>query len=320
MYDLNLSVPNISTTKYSIDEKFQLLKNYLYELNETLSYVLSNLEYSNFSQPVKTSLEGVNENNISINNLKAESQERFAELKNKILVTANEILQNCSTEIEKNEEEILLKAQSDFVAKSEFGEYKNATNASINENYERIELNTNSIESTVGELEAYKSDTNSNFTLQAEAIVSQVEKLFTKSSEFEEFTDSVSSQITQTATSISDVFSEQISKANEDISTLGGSVSELIYSLDAYIKRGELEEGIYGIEIGRSDSNIKARFTNNKLSFMQGEIEVAYISGNSLYITRSEITDYIKLGNSGQGYFTFDVTENGLEVKWSNGS
>lgn len=320
MYDLNLSVPNISTTKYSIDEKFQLLKNYLYELNETLSYVLSNLEYSNFSQPVKTSLEGVNENNISINNLKAESQERFAELKNKILVTANEILQNCSTEIEKNEEEILLKAQSDFVAKSEFGEYKNATNASISENYEKIELNTNSIESTVDELEVYKSDTNSNFTLQAEAIVSQVEKLFTKSSEFEEFADSVSSQITQTATSISDVFSEQISKANEDISTLGGSVSELIYSLDAYIKRGELEEGIYGIEIGRSDSNIKARFTNNKLSFMQGEIEVAYISGNSLYITRSEITDYIKLGNSGQGYFTFDVTENGLEVKWSNGS
>jgi hypothetical protein len=68
------------------------------------------------------------------------------------------------------------------------------------------------------------------------------------------------------------------------------------------------------------DSNIKARFTNDKLSFVQGEMEVAYISGNSLFITRSEITDYIKIGNSGQGYFTFDVTENGLEVKWSNGS
>lgn len=320
MYDLNLSVPNISTTKYSADEKFQLLKNYLYELNETLSYVLSNLEYSNFSQPVKTSLEGVNENNISINKLKAESQERFAELKNKMLVTATEILQSCSTEIEKSEEEILLKAQSDFVAKSEFGEYKNATNTLISENSDKIELNANSIESTVGELEAYKSDTNSNFTLQSEAIVSQVEKLFTKSSEFEAFTDSVSSQITQTATSISEVFSEQINKANEDISTLGGSISELVYSLDAYIKRGELEEGIYGIEIGRSDSNIKARFTNDKLSFVQGEMEVAYISGNSLFITRSEITDYIKIGNSGQGYFTFDVTENGLEVKWSNGS
>ena len=38
MYDLNLSVPNISTTKYSDDEKFYLLKNYLYELNETLYY------------------------------------------------------------------------------------------------------------------------------------------------------------------------------------------------------------------------------------------------------------------------------------------
>ena len=33
--------------------------------------------------------------------------------------------------------------------------------------------------------------------------------------------------------------------AKEDISTLGGTVSELIYSLNAYIKRGELEKGIY---------------------------------------------------------------------------
>ena len=49
MYDLNLSVPNISATKYSDDEKFYLLKNYLYELNETLSYALSNVDSSNLS-------------------------------------------------------------------------------------------------------------------------------------------------------------------------------------------------------------------------------------------------------------------------------
>ena len=58
-----------------------------------------------------------------------------------------------------------------------------------------------------------------------------------------------------------------------------------------------LESGVYGIEIGRSDSNIKARFTNDKLSFMQSGVEVAYISKNNLYITRAEITDYLKIGN-----------------------
>lgn len=40
MYDLNLSVPNLTSKKYSDDNRFLLLKNYLYELNETLSHAL----------------------------------------------------------------------------------------------------------------------------------------------------------------------------------------------------------------------------------------------------------------------------------------
>ena len=144
--------------------------------------------------------------------------------------------------------------------------------------------------------------------------------MFTKKSEFDEFASTVSSQVTQTSNNINEVFSEKIAVLENDVSTLGGSVSELVYSLDAYIKRGELESGIYGIEIGRSDSNIKARFTNEKLSFMQGNAEVAYISENNLYILRAEIIDYLKIGNSSNGYFIFDVTENGLEVNWSYGS
>lgn len=144
--------------------------------------------------------------------------------------------------------------------------------------------------------------------------------MFTKKSEFDEFASTVSSQVTQTSNNINEVFSEKIAVLENDVSTLGGSVSELVYSLDAYIKRGELESGIYGIEIGRSDSNIKARFTNEKLSFMQGNAEVAYISENNLYILRAEIIDYLKIGDSSNGYFVFDVTENGLEVNWSYGS
>ena len=40
MYDLNLSVPDFTAKKYSNDNRFLLLKNYLYELNETLSFAL----------------------------------------------------------------------------------------------------------------------------------------------------------------------------------------------------------------------------------------------------------------------------------------
>lgn len=320
MYDLNLSVPNISTTKYSDDEKFYLLKNYLYELNETLSYALSNVDSSNLSTGLKIEIENVKNDASEIHNLKQDSLQRFNELKNKIIITANEIFENCNTEIEKTEKEILLKAESDFVAKSQFGEYKNEVNTSIKENSQAIELNANNIESTLNDLEHYKIQNNSDISIQASAIISQVENLFTKKSDLEDFSESVSSQITQNSENITEVFSECISKIDNDLLDLENNVSELVYSLDAYIKRGELESGVYGIEIGRSDSNIKARFTNDKLSFMQSGVEVAYISKNNLYITRAEITDYFKIGNSSVGCFIFDVTDNGLEVKWSYGS
>ena len=320
MYDLNLSVPNISTTKYSDDEKFYFLKNYLYELNETLSYALSNVDSSNLSTGLKIEIENVKKDASEIHNLKQDYLQRFNELKNKIIITANEIFENCNTEIEKTEKEILLKAESDFVAKSQFGEYKNEVNTSIKENSQAIELNANNIESTLNDLEHYKIQNNSDISIQASAIISQVENLFTKKSDLEDFSESVSSQITQNSENITEVFSECISKIDNDLLDLENNVSELVYSLDAYIKRGELESGVYGIEIGRSDSNIKARFTNDKLSFMQSGVEVAYISKNNLYITRAEITDYFKIGNSSVGCFTFDVTDNGLEVKWSYGS
>lgn len=320
MYDLNLSVPNISTTKYSDDEKFYLLKNYLYELNETLSYALSNVDSSNLSNGLKIEIENVKNDASEIHNLKQDSLQRFNELKNKIIITANEIFENCNTEIEKTEKEILLKAESDFVAKSQFGEYKNEVNTSIKENSQAIELNANNIESTLNDLEHYKIQNNSDISIQASAIISQVENLFTKKSDLEDFSESVSSQITQNSENITEVFSECISKIDNDLLDLENNVSELVYSLDAYIKRGELESGVYGIEIGRSDSNIKARFINDKLSFMQSGVEVAYISKNNLYITRAEITDYFKIGNSSVGCFIFDVTDNGLEVKWSYGS
>lgn len=296
------------------------MKNYLYELNEVLSYALGNIDYQNLTENIKINFEEKEKNENKYKELKKDALEKFNELKNKIIITADEVFQECNTAIEESEKEILLKADSKFLAQSEFGEYKNEAGTLISENAEAIILNANNIETVNTDLEAYKLSNNSELSIQSNAIISQVENMFAKKSEFDEFASTVSSQVTQTSNNINEVFSEKIAVLENDVSTLGGSVSELVYSLDAYIKRGELESGIYGIEIGRSDSNIKARFTNEKLSFMQGNAEVAYISENNLYILRAEIIDYLKIGNSSNGYFIFDVTENGLEVNWSYGS
>lgn len=220
MYDLNLSVPNITAEKYSTDNRFLLLKNYLYELNETLSCALIDKSQEEIEAVKKEIEKGNNQEKESIIRLNSQSKKRFKKLKEQIITTSEEIL-----------------------------------------------------------------------------------------SHVEEY-------VSHTEQSITDTFSESLSNMSEDLSTLGGWVS----SLGVYIRTGELEEGVSGIEIGRGDSGIKARFINDRISFLHGHSEVAYVSGDKLCITRAQIFDCLKIGNSTDGCFTFNASENGLEVMWSDGN
>ena len=320
MYDLNLSVPNLTSPKYSDDNRFLLLKNYLYELNETLSFALGDkpqTEIQNLKKEIET---GIGEEKQNIIRLKNDSKKRFEELKEQIIRTAEEIEMDYSAAFSLCEREILQTAQGEFATKTEFGEYKNQVDTELLQTAEGISANAKTTEEISADLESYKKTNNAQLTIQAEEILSQVENIYSAKTDLGDLEERISSQISQTAEGITETFSESLSSFSEDLSSVGGEVKELASSLDVYIRRGELEEGVYGIEIGRSDSNIKARFTNDRLSFYQGLSEVAYVSGSNLYITRAEILDYLKIGNSTDGYFTFDVSENGLEVMWSGGN
>lgn len=319
MYDLNLSVPNLTSPKYNNDNRFLLLKSYLYELNETLSFALGDKSQTEIENLKKEIVTEKGEEKQNIIRLKNDSKKKFEELKEQIIRTAEEIEMDYSTAISESEKEILQRAEGKFTTKTEFSEYKNHVDTELLQTAESISLNAKTTEGISADLENYKKVNNAQFTVQAEEILSQVENIYSSKTDLGDLEERVSSQISQTAEGITETFSENLSAFSEDLSSVGGEVKELVSSLDVYIRRGELEEGVFGIEIGRSDSNIKARFTNDRLSFYQGISEVAYISGNNLYITRAEILDYLKIGNSTDGYFTFDVSENGLEVMWSGG-
>lgn len=160
-------MPNISASKYSDDEKFYLLKNYLYELNECLSFALSNIDFSNLKENIKNKIEEKSEEKISYENLIKENKEKFENLKNKIIITADEIFENCKSEIKNSENEILGKVQNEFLAISEFGEYKSETASIIKENADAITLNSSDIETVNNNLENYKSENNSELNLRA---------------------------------------------------------------------------------------------------------------------------------------------------------
>ena len=319
MYDLNLTVPNLTSDKYSDDNKFMLLKNYLYELNEVLAQALDDKTATELQAFTKSVNEKDKSNSEKIIALKNQSIKRFDALKQDILRTADEIEKEYTTKLEQTKEEIKLEAKGEFVAQSQFGEYKNETSSQYKQMSEAIQSNVTKTEELSTSVEDYKRTTDSKITQQAESITSQISEAYATKNEVNGLEDRVESKIVQTSTNITDNFNKSFTYLSDDISTVGGNVKEFISELDVYIRRGELEPDIYGIEIGRSDSLIKARFTNDRLSFYQGTSEVAYISQNNLYITRAEVLDYLKIGNTSQGFFIFDTTENGLEVKWSYG-
>ena len=316
MYDLNLSVPNITSQKYNTDNRFMLLKNYLYEVNDALSFAISD----STENEVRVIREEIASDKADASSqavqLKEQSIKRFNELKEKIIRTADDIQENCNSNIEKSEEKILAEVEKRYITKSQHGEYENEVNTRFQQTSEQISLLSENTEEVKADLENYKSTSRSELSVQAESIIQQVENNFYSKTEAYELENRVSSQVTQTENNITENFSEELSLISQEIGTVGGKVDELVSDLDVYIRRGELEENVYGIEIGRSDSNIKARFTNERLSFYQGISEVAYISGSSLYITNADVLDYLRIGNSLHGYFLFDTTSNGLEVRW----
>lgn len=320
MYDLNLNVPNITAKKYSNDNRFLLLKNYLYELNETLSFALDDKK-SNEIVSLAEKVDDVQKKQADrVFQLQSQSVSRFKELKENILRTAEAIERDYISQINQSEQSIMQSVEGSFVGKSEFGEYSSNVNTQFKQQAEDIRLIAENTEGVSNAMEDFKNSAETSLVLQAEAIMSQVDNIYTTKTDSENTESRLSSQITQTSESVTENFSRKISVVSDDVKSIGGEISEIISSLDVYIRRGEIEEGVFGVEIGRSDSMVKARFTNDKLSFFQGIVEVAYISGSTLYITNAEILDCMKIGNSSDGYFLFDTTDNGLEVRWINGS
>ena len=93
------------------------------------------------------------------------------------------------------------------------------------------------------------------------------------------------------------------------ISDVAGAVDDL----SGYIKTGVLDGGVIGVEIGDLTSDFapfKVRLTGQRLSFIAGSEEVAYMSDSTLFITQAHVTGKLTLGS-----YEIDTT-NGLALKY----
>ena len=102
-------------------------------------------------------------------------------------------------------------------------------------------------------------------------------------------------------------FTEATQYTDDKTQTFEGFISEVI----TYMKFD-----VEGLTIGKQGSDFKTKITNEKMSFLQGTQEVAFIMHSSMYITEARITDRLSIGTETNGYFDWVTEEDGLGLKW----
>lgn len=300
--DIRLPQINDPTEKGQL----QQIRSYLYQLAEQLQWALNNADTSNGTVIVSPA-----KSTPFVSPASAEVQ--FSALKPLIIKSA-EI-------VEAFYEEINNKLRGIYVASSDFGKFKQATE----QNIEQTSTNITNAFSNIQEIETNLQDTKSGIGSNLESLSGEVGKLDTEVQEVKSGIDTNLKSLSDDVGQIDSDLKDAKTAIGADIQGIKDDIITLNYSLveaNAHIKSGLLdyddEIPIYGLEIGQRNVidgvevfNKYARFTAGRLSFYdKNGFEVAYISDFKLYITHAEVTGTLKLG----GYLV--STSNGLTFKW----
>lgn len=122
----------------------------------------------------------------------------------------------------------------------------------------------------------------------------------------------VNEQLTTTLGIYNNSVEMRFTTFQSDVENIEGMITSNQQLLEEYIRfQGAL------IELGRVGNSFVAKLSNEKLAFLQDNVEIAYISNNKLYITDAEVRNKLTIGNATNGYFDFIPRANGnLSLKW----
>lgn len=127
----------------------------------------------------------------------------------------------------------------------------------------------------------------------ADRIEQMVRETTVSKTDFATYQNDVSTTFTQTNNSFNFLFEN----LRSEITEVNGVVNTNQNNLVKYIR---FENGV--IYLGMLGNEILLRETNDRISFLQNNIEVAYMSNNKLYITNAEFTNGFK-------FFDIEVTQ-----------
>ena len=198
--------------------------------------------------------------------------------------------------------------------------YKNVTNISTTDNLQPnmevvyVKDNTlNDIYQTQNGMNKYytKVENDAQLEITDEQIESSVTKIESAMGTIESNLETLkSTYLSQTADQFEILFKET------GIKEIVDSVDKLTKSNNATLVEQEQWIRFKGgnIELGRSDSQVKLLLSNDRISFMTGGNESAYISNNQLYITDSTILNKLQVGH----WETIEEDGN-LNTRWIEG-
>lgn len=154
-----------------------------------------------------------------------------------------------------------------------------------------------------GAVEQVRQENSASLAISKDEILNTVSQVYATQAETEALRQEVSSEIRQTAEQVELRFAEAQQAAQDAADALEADRVER----ETYIRFTA-----DGMELGKTDSTLIARLTNDRLSFLDGGREVAYVSNSKLYITQAEILDNLHLGS-----FAFEPRASGnLSLVW----
>ena len=177
---------------------------------------------------------------------------------------------------------------------------KDAVDASLEQSFAKSERQyKEALSQIIAAADAVTAAYSAEMNVLSDRIQSDVEARYALKSDVEQSALSISSRVTQNAGDITAAFTRVL-----QLEDAVGSFRQETFSTFIRFDAG-------GVELGRTDSEFRCRLTNERLSFLQGANEVAFISNNRLYITDAVVTGTLSLGHTGVGFYDFQREANG---------
>ena len=210
---------------------------------------------------------------------------------------------SAETKIEQNSEAITLRA-----TKTEVTEVKNTANtAKANAATAVSTANTakSTADSVKTDLETNYSTTtqmNSAIDVKADGIVSTVSKTYQVKGDYAT-NSKVDTEIAETRTQISQTNEEIRMDFNTSIQTTSSNLQSKIDNTNSSMNSqfSEINKYIRFVDgkiiLGETGNELMLTIQNDRVSFTQSGVEVAYFSSNTLYVKRAEILTTLRIGN-----------------------